>query len=96
VEEAMNAICNDNGHPPCKLHGLRMLNPDVFTRLPFASADSTNIAQNIGIDSAWKGTYQPATKEWRAMVMADRIESHNSASSWDRAMLQMNLLDKTA
>lgn len=96
MAEAMNAICNDSGHPPCKLHGLRMLNPEVFTRLPFASADSTNIAQNIGIDSAWRGTYQPATKEWRAMVMADRIEAHNSASAWDRAMRQMNLLDKTA
>jgi len=96
MAEAMNAICDDNGRPPCKLHGLRMLNPDVFTSLPFASADSTNIAQNVGIDSAWRGTYQPATKEWRAMVMADRIEAHNSASAWDPAMVQMNLLDKTA
>jgi len=92
MAEAMNAICDKNGHPPCKLHGLRMLNPDVFTRLPFASADSTNIAQNIGIDSAWKGTYQPATKEWRAMVMADRIEAHNSASSWEVVMLQQSFL----
>ena len=92
MAQAMNAICDENGHAPCKLHGLRMLNPEVFTRLPFASADSTNIAQNIGIDGAWKGTYQPATKEWRAMVMADRIEAHNSASSWEMAMLQQSFL----
>lgn len=93
MAQAMNAICDTNGQPPCKLHGLRMLNPDVFTRLPLASADSTNIAQNIGIDSAWNGTYQPATKEWRAMIMADRIESHNSAQSWSRAMRQASLLE---
>lgn len=91
MAEAMNAICDENGQPPCKLHGLRMLNPAVFTRLPFASADSTNIAQNVGIDSAWKGTYQPATKEWRAMVMADRIEAHNSAQAWNKTMHQSSL-----
>jgi hypothetical protein len=39
-----------------RLHGLRMLNPEVFSRLPFASADSTNIGRNIGIDQAWRGT----------------------------------------
>jgi hypothetical protein len=55
-----------------------------------------SFALDNGAFSAWRGTYQPATKEWRAMVMADRIEAHNSASAWDSAMVQMNLLDKTA
>ena len=82
ITDAMNAICDENGHPQCKLHGLRMLNPAVFTKLPFSSADSTNIAQNIGIDNKWKGTYLPPDKEWRALVMAARIESHNSSPSW--------------
>lgn len=82
MTEALNAICK-SGQPLCKLHGLRMLNPDVFSRLPLASADSTNIAQNIGIDSAWKGTYQPPNKDWRAMIMAERIESQNGTSFWD-------------
>jgi hypothetical protein len=44
------------GRPGVRLHGLRMLNPEVFSRLPFASADSTNIGRNIGIDQAWRGT----------------------------------------
>jgi hypothetical protein len=79
---AMDSACT-KGKPNCKFHGLRMLDPRIFTHLPFHSADSTNIARNIGIDSAWsKQKYAPATKTMRGLVMADRIESHQSASSW--------------
>ncbi|MGK9559302.1 hypothetical protein O6495_24055, partial [Salmonella enterica subsp. enterica] len=46
-----------------------------------ASADSTNVARNIGIDSAWKGTYSPQSKETRAYVLAERIESFNSTGT---------------
>lgn len=92
IAEAMNAICGDDGRPACKLHGLRMLDPDVFTRLPFASADSTNIAQNIGIDGKWRGTYMPPNKDWRAMVMAERIESHNGTDRWHGSGSQIELL----
>lgn len=84
MAEAMDVVCDRDGRPGTRLHGLRMLNPDVFTRFPFASADSTNIAQNIGIDSAWKGTYTPPTKEARAAIMRERIESQQSAIFWDR------------
>ncbi len=59
----MRAICNDDGQPSCRLHGLRMLDPKVFTMLPFASADSTNIGRNIGIDQAWRGSYTPKKPE---------------------------------
>lgn len=86
MTEAMNVICDQNGLPKAKIHGLRMLNPDVFTKFPFASADSTNIGQNIGIDSAWRGTYTPPTKESRAALMRERIESHQSALMWDRSI----------
>lgn len=82
--EAMNAVTDVHGLPSAKLHGLRMLNPKVFTRLPLSSADSTNIGRNIGIDSKWKGTYSPPTKEARARVMRERIEAFNSASHWTR------------
>ena len=84
MAEAMNLICDKHGRPACKVHGLRMLNPEVFTRFPFASADSTNIGQNVGIDSAWKGTYTPPTKEARAAIMRERIESHQSLVFWER------------
>ncbi len=82
MAEAMRAVCDPNGRPVCKLHGLRMLNPKVFSKFPFASADSTNIGRNIGIDTAWRGTYQPPTKEARAVVMRSRIEVHNAPPRW--------------
>jgi len=79
IAEIMRVVCDDQGRPCVRLHGLRMLNPRVFTKLPFASADSTNIGRNIGIDKSWsKGNYLPPTKETRAYVMRTRIESHNA------------------
>ena len=92
IAEAMNAVCDRNGSPICKLHGLRMLNPDVFTRLPFGSADSTNIGQNIGIDKAWRGTYTPPNKDVRALVMRERIEAHQSPTFWEQTPIQAGLL----
>lgn len=79
---AMRVVCDSNGRPQTKLHGLRMLNPAIFTKFPFASADSTNIGRNIGIDKSWNGNYTPPTKEARAMVMRCRIESLNSPAVW--------------
>lgn len=84
MAEAMDAVCDEEGRPRCRLHGLRMLNPTVFSHLPLASADSCNVARNIGIDSAWRGTYVPASKAERALVLAGRIESHASATRWNR------------
>lgn len=83
MHQSMRVVCNDDGQPNCRLHGLRMLDPNVFSRFPFASADSTNIARNIGIDSAWRGTYQPRTKEDRAQGMRARIESFNAPAFYD-------------
>jgi hypothetical protein len=81
MSEAMNVACPD-GYPICKLHGLRMLDPYVFSRFPFSSADSTNVARNIGIDAAWRGSYSPANKAGRGVVIANRIEAFNSAPCW--------------
>lgn len=84
MAEVLPAICDTAGRPICKLHGLRMLNPAIFSKLPLASADSTNVARNIGIDKAWRGTYQPASKETRAQILVERIEQFNSASTLGR------------
>lgn len=92
MAEAMNTVCDRNGNPIAKLHGLRMLNPDVFSRLPLASADSTNIAQNIGIDSKWRGPYTPPSKECRALVMRQRIETNQATTFWDRQPTQMEIV----
>jgi hypothetical protein len=83
---AVRAISDKKGRPLVKIHGLRMLNPSVFTKFPFASADSTNIGRNIGIDQSWRGNYMPPSKEVRAHVMRTRIESHNSPARWNFAI----------
>lgn len=82
MARAMHVLCDRAGRPLCKIHGLRMLDPAIFTKLPLSSADSTNIGQNIGIDQAWRGTYTPPTKEARAAVMRERLESQHSPARW--------------
>ncbi len=82
MAEAMAVFCDEQGRPRIKLHGLRMLEPYVLASFPFASADSTNVARNIGLDSRWTGSYPPATKSGRGVVLADRIEMCNSAPRW--------------
>lgn len=77
----MQEICTDEGIPPCRLHGLRMLNPKVFSRLPLSSADSVNASLNAGSLSRF-GLYVPPSRSQRANVIADRIESFNSAPVW--------------
>lgn len=77
LAEALSNISSD-GRPWCKLHGLRMLNVEIFSRCPFASADSTNAAQNAGSVSRF-GQYTPPEAWQRATVIADRIEAFNSA-----------------
>lgn len=78
--DAMEVICID-GKPRCKLHGLRMLNPEIFRHLPLASADSTNAVRNSGSYSRF-GSYLPIRASTRAAVIAERIESFQSASIW--------------
>ncbi|WP_416261816.1 hypothetical protein [Gibbsiella quercinecans] len=82
LRDLIRHVVDDSGYPICKLHGLRMLNKDIFRHIPLSSADSTNVARNIGIDKAWqKNAYAPASKETRAAILVERIESINSASS---------------
>ena len=84
VAAALRTISDDQGYPTAKIHLLRGLNPKVFTRLPAASADSTNVGRNIGIDKAWKGTYQPKSKIVRTRILVDRIEHYNSACKLEK------------
>lgn len=87
ISEGMEVICID-GQPKCKLHGLRQMDPEVFSVIPYASVDSTNVARNIGIDSAWTGSYIPKRKETRAMLLRDNIENHASASRWNGPIMR--------
>lgn len=82
MAQVMRVACDEEGMPLVKLHGLRMLDPVIFAHLPLSSADSCNVARNIGIDSAWDGPYSPRSKTTRALVMMERIEHHASARRW--------------
>lgn len=92
MAEAMNAVCDEHGRPRARLHGLRMLDPAVFTKLPLASADSTNAAVNCGSLDRF-GIYLPPTAAQRAEVIAERIEVHNSAAVWTRLPLQRDIFE---
>ena len=93
MSEVMAVACDADGMPYAKLHGLRMLDPVLFSHIPLSSADSCNVARNIGIDSRWSGPYAPRSRGARALVMMDRIESHASARRWCREScgVQQNL-----
>ena len=95
--EIMNYICDDQGRPAVKLHGLRMLDPSLLAHLPLSSADSTNVVRNMGMDVKWKGNvYAPTSPSSRALVIMDRLEAHATASVWNGTMgnqLNFELLD---
>jgi len=77
---AMDAICDSNGQPPCKLHGLRMLANTISSQIPLASADSTNVARN---HNRFKKTHG-LTPTMAAIAMTHNIEHHATASRWTR------------
>lgn len=79
--EAMQVACDGQGRPKARLHGLRMLDPAIFHRLPLASADSTNAVRN-GSNVKRFGMYCPPASGARQAIIADRIEQHQSAAVW--------------
>jgi hypothetical protein len=85
IAEAMEVACDEDGHPFTKLHGLRQMDPEVFSVVPYSSVDSTNVARNIGIDSKWTGSYVPKNKETRAMILRENISNHASSERWPGA-----------
>jgi hypothetical protein len=82
IGEMMEVICDSDGMPRTKLHGLRMLDPVIFSHIPMASADSCNVARNVGIDKAWNGPYAPRSHALRALIIMERIEMHAASVRW--------------
>ena len=78
MDEALRVACDKSGRPKAKLHGLRMLNPNVFSRLPLSSADSTNVARNHDRESV---RYR-LTNHMAALVISGRIEASNGIATW--------------
>lgn len=82
MEEALPLVVDPNGYPICAFHGLRMMDPAIFSFVPFKSVDSVSVALNHPIDKAWGGPYAPRSKQMRACVLADRFENHACAIRW--------------
>lgn len=81
MAQAMEVICDEEGRPRCKIHGLRMLSWRIVEHIPLSSADSTDAAVNGGSVARF-GTYRLPTSVQRSCVIADIIESHNSPAVW--------------
>jgi hypothetical protein len=84
MNKIMDVVTDEQGKPKTRLHGLRMLDPRVFTKLPLKSADSTNAERN-GLLTQRFGMYTPPTRGQRAAVIASRVESSQSAVAWSKA-----------
>lgn len=87
MNEAFSVICDEHGRPMVKVHGLRMMDPTLFSRFPFASVDSCNVARNIGLDASWDSFKygRELRKSVRGVVMAQHCEDHASATVWRRS-----------
>ena len=81
IKEIFSVLCDKEGRPNCKLHGLRMLDPKIFSKIPLSSADSTNAGVNAG-STQFFGRYTPPNSWQRAEIIAERIEQFNSAALW--------------
>lgn len=46
MDEAMRVICDSDGVPKTRIHGLRMASKKLICKYPFASVDSTNAVRN--------------------------------------------------
>lgn len=87
MDEAMRVICDSDGRPRTKIHGLRMLAPSIVERFPFASADSTNVVQNANLMSRF-GMYQCPTRSQRAEAIANCIEGTQSPATYIKHSLR--------
>jgi len=79
MDQIMQIVCNKDGKPLVKIHMLRCLNKDIFTKYPFYSGDSSNFARNHKRD----------TPE----VILNNIEPYNSPLFYDFSNYQLSIYD---
>lgn len=83
IAPAMDEVTDEAGRPLAELHGLRLMDPEIFGELPLSSADSSNAVRNASQIHRF-GTYPPATAAQRANQIANRIEAHLSPATWEK------------
>lgn len=91
LDEAFRALDRGDGRPKCRMHGMRMLDPDVFRKFPLASADSVNVSRNLRMIAHKRGGRHAPTTH-RAQRILTRIEAYNSAERYTPQMITHNHL----
>ena len=89
MTEVWNLLCRHDEQPRVKIHGLRMLNPNVFTKYPFASCDSTTVSLNSNMNTKYK--HLPQDEVCKANHLANVIELQQSAQNWEEKQTQQGL-----
>lgn len=82
MTEVMGVACNERGQTKVPLHGLRMMNATVISRVPLTSVDSTNLARNHARHR--KGVGTSLSPGQAVMIFADRLERHVTAAKWNQ------------
>ena len=86
MADFMDVVTDADGNLPCKVHGLRMLDPKLFQYLPLHSGDSTNAAVNGHL--CMKKGIHPCLERWQGNErIARKIEAYQSAQFWNREQL---------
>lgn len=85
MRDAMEVICDEHGRPRTRLHGLRMAAQEHTSRYPFASVDSTNVAQNASLLPRF-GSYAAPQRWQRAEAIAWRMEAQQTCDRFDRSV----------
>lgn len=85
MRDAMEVVCDGRGIPLTRLHGLRMAAQEYTSRFPFASVDSTNVAQNASLRERF-GTYAAPQKWQRAEAIAHRMEAFATTPVFDKSI----------
>ena len=85
MRDAMEVICDERGRPRCRLHGLRMACSEYTGRFPFASVDSTNVAQNANLLPRF-GTYAAPQRWQRAEMIAHRMDGMITCDAFNRSV----------
>jgi len=90
INQAFDVLTDEDGRPCNKIHLLRGLNNNIFTKLPVTSADSTMVGRSMRESSTcqWTGSFKPITHYAKAMVLIDRIENFNAPKRWTREPIQ--------
>lgn len=92
MRKIFEVVCDQDGVPRVKIHGLRMLDPEIVKNFPFSSCDSAGACILSCYDHEWSFPYAPVTKAGRAALYADKVEMVQSPSFYKFKPIQMELI----